>query len=95
MSGLSRRTFLTRGSLGVAAAGVLGAVPGLPALVTAGSEDASVAEEELPAAAGELTEPLVAHVRNVSTGEIRLYLGENQVTYHDPALAARLTRAAR
>jgi hypothetical protein len=35
------------------------------------------------------------HVRDVRSGEIDVYAGENQVKLRDPALAARLTHAVR
>jgi hypothetical protein len=43
----------------------------------------------------ELTEPLIAHVRDLSTGEITVYMGENEYTYRDQQLASRLFRATR
>lgn len=96
MSGVSRRLFLKQGSLAVAAAGALSAVPGLPSLLSTADSEAPAADAAAgDVSAGELTEPLVAHVRNLSTGEISLFLGDNEVTYRDPQLAARLFRAAR
>jgi hypothetical protein len=41
----------------------------------------------------ELSEPLVAHVRDLATGEIDVFAGERQITYRDPHLAARLFKA--
>jgi hypothetical protein len=97
MPGLSRRSFLTKGSLVVAAGGMVGAVPGLGSLL-------QVTEAEAPEVDGAATDaeiaasnsaPLVAHVKDLQSGEISLYQGENHITYRDPALAARLFRAAR
>jgi hypothetical protein len=42
-----------------------------------------------------MTEPLVAHVRDIATGEIGLFSGTHEVVFHDPALAARLFHASR
>jgi hypothetical protein len=42
-----------------------------------------------------MTEPLIAHVKDLQTGEISLYMGEREFTYLDPTLAARLVRAAK
>ena len=39
-------------------------------------------------------EPLVAHVRDLSTGEIGIFNGTREVVFNDPQLAARLFRAA-
>jgi 3-oxoacyl-ACP reductase-like protein len=102
MPGVTRRTFLGRGSLAVAAAGVLSSVPGLSGLIGAGeteapAADASVAGADAGAGAGaaNLTEPLVAHVRDLSTGEMSLFNGTREVIVRDPQLANRLLRAAR
>ena len=46
----------------------------------------------LPAGAS-LDGPLVAHVKNLSTGEIGVYMGTSEVTFRDPHLAAKLYRA--
>jgi hypothetical protein len=86
MTELSRRRFLSRGSLGVALAGALAAVPGLsavfrmPAAVTPGAPTG---------------EPLIAHVRDVQSGEIALLVGTDKVIHRDADLAARLYNAAR
>ena len=42
-----------------------------------------------------MTEPLVAHVRDLATGEIGLFSGTREIVFHDPALAARLFHATR
>lgn len=96
MSGLSRRTFLTRGSLAVAVGSMATAVPGLGSIL-------ETAPEEAPEINGALTEaeagaaneggPLVAHVSDIQAGEISLYQGESQVTFKDPGLVARMYRA--
>jgi hypothetical protein len=94
MPGLSRRMFLKRGSLAVAAAGALSAIPGLPALVSSSEVEAPSAGS-VAGDAGALTEPLVAHVKDLQTGEMSLYVGEREVVYHDPRLAAVIRNAAR
>jgi hypothetical protein len=40
-----------------------------------------------------MDEPLVAHVRDLATGEIGLFSGTREIVFHDPSLAARLFRA--
>jgi hypothetical protein len=96
---LSRRSFLKRGSLGVAAVGLVSTVPGLPGLLTQVSSDApavdGAASETAGADAAALSEPLVVHVRDLQTGEMSLYLGEREIAYRDPQLASRLLRATR
>ena len=97
MAPLNRRDFLKRGSMAVAAAGVASAVPmGLPALagaVTTGPNNAEDAGEGLETG-GHLDQPLVAHVRDLDTGEIGLFYGDHEVVYRDRKLAAQLHRAA-
>ena len=91
----SRRTFLRQTSVAVGVAGAVAAVPGLPAVLeSGGAQTAEAATTELPKGA-ELTEPLVAHVRDLTTGEIDVFAGERQITYRDPNMAARLFKAAR
>jgi hypothetical protein len=105
MTELSRRLFLKRGSLTVAAAGFLSAVPGMPSLLAGLESDsgeasgagASAAEVGAGGAgeAGSVDGTLIAHVKDLSTGEISVYLGENEYTYRDPDMAAKLLRVTR
>ena len=71
----------------------MGAVPvfskGLaPQAPNASAADSSPATAALPAGAN-LDGPLVAHVKNLSTGEIGVYMGTSEVTFRDPHLAAK------
>ena len=101
MSELSRRVFLKGGTAAVVAAGAISAIPGLPALIgaaeTQGPADVGAAESAV--AEGEssvsMTEPLVAHVRDLASGEIGLFSGTSEITVLDPRLAAALVRALR
>jgi hypothetical protein len=84
--------------MAVAAAGVLSSVPGLSGLLGAAETEAPAADASVAGAdagAAELTEPLVAHVRDLSTGEISVFNGTREVIVRDPQLANRLMRAAR
>jgi hypothetical protein len=101
MSELSRRVFLKGGTAAVVAAGAISALPGLPALVgaaetqapaDAGAAESAVAEGESSLS---MSEPLVAHVRDLASGEIGLFSGTREVTVLDPRLAAALVRALR
>jgi hypothetical protein len=93
-SGLSRRLLLTRGSLGVVAAGVMSAMPALPGAV-------NTAETEAPDASAvvsdseELEGPLLAQVKNLQTGEVSLFSGAREISIIDRGLAARLFNAAK
>jgi len=86
MAQLSRRGFLEKTSLGVAAAGALLAMPGLTDV-----PDALAAPE---ASKHLVSGPLVAHVRNMKTGEVAVMVGTRQVIIHDRRLVARLVKAA-
>jgi hypothetical protein len=104
MNEVSRRSFLKGGSAAMVAAGAISAIPGLPAVVGAleaqGPADAGAADAAAGAAVTDadsssaLSEPLVAHVRDLATGEIGLFSGAREITVLDPQLAARLIRAA-
>lgn len=102
---MSRRRFLRTGTIGVAAAGALTAIPGLPALLGDAEADAPGASSAASAAAvssaspalddaSGLTTPLTAHVSDLS-GEISLFVEDRTVVVRDPALVARLLAAAR
>jgi hypothetical protein len=98
MASVSRRTFLTRSSAAVAAAGIASAIPALPAAVTSLGADAPAVDETVTAADAEWADaagPLIAHVRDLSTGEIGLFNGTREVVTRDPQLALRLFRALR
>ena len=89
MDPLSRRMFLTRSSIGVVLAGALAVVPGLSAVLK--PPFAPMATGAQPS----MAEPLIAHVRDVSSGEISLLYGTKKVIHRDVDLAARLFAAAR
>ena len=91
MAELTRRTFLTQASLGVAAGAVAGGLTALPHLA---KNPAEAVDDPSPAVT-EPVEGLIAHVRDVPTGEISLMAGTGEVIRHDPSLAARLARLAR
>jgi anaerobic selenocysteine-containing dehydrogenase len=50
---------------------------------------ASEAEAKTPVG----SEPVIAYVRDPSSGEVSLMHGEHEVSVHDPQLAARIARA--
>jgi len=99
MMAVSRRMFLKQGSMAVAVAGMASSLPllaevgsGAPAS-EAGSEATSAASE-IPEGF-QMTDNLVAHVRDLGTGEINLFFGEHQITVNDPGLARALFQATR
>lgn len=101
MEPVTRRLFLMRSSLVAAAAGALTTVPGLAGVFGATATDAPALDDattmgaEADAGEADLTQPLVAHVKDLSTGEISLFSGTREFVTHDPQLASRLFRAAR
>lgn len=96
MAGFTRRRFLSRGSLTVAAATVMAAAPAgvVPAVLTA-SEDAPLTEDEIGGAATSADGALVAHVRDLAKGEISVFSGTREVVIRDHTIAARLVRAVK
>ena len=95
---LSRRNFLRRGAFTTAAVAVASSVPGISTLVATTAADAPAVDTGVSDAAdeaGALTEPLLAQVKDLGTGEISLFQGEREVVVHSPALARSLMSAAR
>jgi hypothetical protein len=94
MKPLSRRTFLKRGSVAVALAGAASSLPVLSEVADSGPVTAASAPAELPDGAN-LSEALIAHVRDLGRGEISLFVGEREVVVRDPSLATRIFHASR
>jgi hypothetical protein len=62
---------------------------------SAGAGTASAAADDVVTSELVDGEPIVAHLRDASTGRIDLFRGTSQVEVHDAGLAAQLVRAAR
>jgi hypothetical protein len=95
---LSRRAFLLRGTVAAAAVGVAGSVPGLSGLLAGSAAEAPALEtgaSEAEVEAGGLSQPLLAQVKDLSTGEISLFHGEQEVVIRNPAIARSLFSAVR
>ena len=95
--GVTRRAFLRGTTLTAAAVGVAGSVPGLSGLLAAGSADEPAVEEGAAGAEADVAgigSPVIAHVRDLSTGEISVFQGEREVIIRDSGLARRLVSAA-
>jgi hypothetical protein len=107
-SGLTRRAFLVRSSLAAGAAAVIGSVPGVGSILTTAEADAPDVEGGAPDVEGgaapaagasaevgpAVSQPIVAHVVDVGTGEINFYQGTAQVVAHNPGLAQAIARLA-
>jgi hypothetical protein len=78
----------------VVAAGVASAMPAFPSIVN--ESEAAAPEAESAIADGEALEgPLIAHVKNLSSGEMSLYSGEREINIIDRGLAAKLFNASK
>jgi hypothetical protein len=97
MKELSRRAFLIRGSVGAAAVAVGSAMPNLSGLLSTTADEAPAADDSAAALAEvpTSTEPLIAHVTDLQSGEMSVYMGEREFTFNDPGLARRLFGATR
>jgi hypothetical protein len=92
------RTAAGAGAAGLVASAALGAVtapavaavkqaaPGSGPARTHGSKSSAPLQSR---------EPIVVHVRDLSTGEMDIFAGTSQTRWHDRALAAALARAMR
>lgn len=81
-------------------AGLLGSVPGLAAVAASAEANAPEVDSSLSNSvaledSAILDGPLVAHIKDVNSGEIALYYGRNEVVLRDRQLAARLFQTAR
>lgn len=90
MKGLTRRTFLTRSSFGVVLGGALALVP---FMATAMKQQ--VTSPKAGAGTAISGGPLVAHVRDLTSGEIAFLVGSERFVIRDRELAVRLHAAAR
>lgn len=91
MENVSRRGLLRNGSLAAVGAGLIAAGPAFPRVAPRASDADASESAALPAGAS-LDGPLVAHVKDLSTGEIGVYMGTSEVIVRDPRLAAKLYR---
>jgi hypothetical protein len=98
MEGFDRRKFLKGSSVAAGLAGAMTVIPGaLPALArTPDNAKASAAarnmqtDDEVSA-----SEPVVAHIRDASKGQIDLFVGTKHITVQDRGLAKQILGAAR
>jgi hypothetical protein len=87
MSHLTRRGFVTSSAKATAGATVLGGL--LAEQATAKANAASGGKLGHPG-----SEPVVAYVRDPSSGDVSVMVGDREVTVHDPDLAARIAHSA-
>jgi hypothetical protein len=89
---LSRRMFLKRSSAAVALAGAASTVPFLSD-VGETAAPAATSTAALSETAG-ATEPVIAHLADLASGQVHLYVGTQHITVNDPHLASLLYRAS-
>ena len=90
MANVSRRDLLKQASLGVAAGAVATTgVMRIPDLLNAGVGHAAGTD------LSPVGSDVIVHVRDASTGEVEVLVGERGVVAHDPELVSRLLRVAR
>ena len=94
---MSRRSVLRGAAVGAGAVG-LATVAGItPALASprpaSHASHASHTNADTPAAAS--ATPIVVYLRDAASGELEVFAGDSLVKLHDPAIAARLSRAVR
>ncbi|HVM65641.1 MAG TPA: hypothetical protein VMU14_12330 [Acidimicrobiales bacterium] len=100
---ISRRRFLRDASMGVAAAGAVGAwAPGLAGMGASTAPEVSSVPSlsaEVPAAISSVASvpavegPVVAHVIDASNGTVAVYHGTQEVIVHSPNLVSALHAA--
>jgi hypothetical protein len=88
MDAVTRRSFLIKGSAG--AAGVAAVAGGGLAWASRGDDAQPLAADEL----AELDQPVLMTIKDAAAGEVEVLVGERQVTFTDPALVAKVLRAA-
>ncbi len=91
MEPTNRRDFLKHASVAAAVAGVAVTAP-LSIADAAGAD-----EKKMPAVSTStrVDEHVVAHLRDVQTGEVAIYAGNREITVKDKRLAALLYKASR
>jgi hypothetical protein len=73
-------------------------MPGLSGLLTTAEGEAPAADDAVATSAAELpstSEPLIAHITDLQSGQMSLYMGEREFTVNDPGLVSRLFGATK
>lgn len=91
MQPTNRRDFLKHASATAAVVGVVAAAP-LSIVEKAAADDAKT--PTVPPDA-RVDRHVVAHLRNLQTGEVAIYSGDREITVKDKRLAALLYKASR
>lgn len=89
MSNSTRRGFLAASGVGAAAVGVAAIAPSIAGGRRTDSDTSSTED------AAEVKGPLVAYVKDASTGEVAVMVGENEVLVTDKKLVAHIARVTK
>ena len=92
MEPTNRRDFLKHASV---AAAVAGAAAAAPLSIAEAASAAENKKEPKVAPDARVDRHVVAHLRDVQTGEIAIYSGDREITVKDKRLAALLYKASR
>jgi hypothetical protein len=91
MEHVSRRSFIARGSVGVAGAAAAAAGGVGIAAMAAPAGAAPLTDDEIR----DLNQPVLLQVRDAASGEVELLVGETEVVFTDRSLVAKVLRATR
>jgi hypothetical protein len=92
MDPVTRRSFLIKGSAG--AVGAAGLAAGGLALSSAAAADTQEPDLQ-PGEAADVPGPVLVEIEDAATGEVKILVGEGEVSFTDKALVAKVLRAAR
>jgi hypothetical protein len=92
MDPVTRRSFLIKGSAG--AVGAAGLAAGGLALSSAAAADTKEPDRQ-PGEAADVPGPVLVEIEDAATGEVKILVGEGEVSFTDKALVAKVLRAAR
>jgi hypothetical protein len=89
---LSRRTFLSHAAVGVTAGAAAAAAAGI--VVGQGLTGAKVGASRVQGPPLSVGDPVIVHLKDVTTGEIAVMSGTREIVYKDAEVVERLLRGA-
>jgi hypothetical protein len=99
MAGISRRSFLIKGTTGAAALGALTVLPGVEGRADAAEATHKTRHSHSPVATtrpeNTRSDSLVVHIPDPRTGEVHFLVGTREIVQKDKALVARILRDVR
>ena len=91
---MSRRSVLRGAAVGAGAVGLATIAGTVPAVASPRLAARPAAANPGASAVGS-ADPIVVYLRDAASGELEVFAGDSLVKLHDPAIAARLSRAVR